>query len=422
MTGPRLTSPAHRLPTFPWDSLEGAKARASAFPDGLVDLSIGTPVDDVPASVQAALADAAAAPGYPQTAGTPGLRSAIADFMRRRHGVPDAGAVVPVVGTKEAIASLPMLLGVGEGHRVVVPELAYPTYEVAVRMAGATPVRADSLTQLGPTLPSSAPVLMFINSPGNPTGRILGEGHLRKVVQWARERGTVVVSDECYLGLAWDAEAPSILDPAVNDGDLTGLIAVHSLSKTANMASYRAGWFAGDPELLGPLLQVRRHLGLMVPGPVQAAMVAALSDDDAHDRQRSRYARRRSVLRNAVEAAGFRVDESYGGLYLWVTRGAGADAAGAAVGAGADAAGAATGAGTDAAGAATGAGTDASGLAHADVAEVAETGRDLVDWFAERGILVAPGDFYGPKGARHVRIALTASDEAIEVAAGRIRG
>lgn len=401
MTGPRLTSPADRLPTFPWDSLQGAKARASAFPDGLVDLSIGTPVDDVPATVRAALSDAAAAPGYPQAAGTPELRSAIGDFMARRHGVTDSGTVVPVVGTKEAIASLPTLLGVGEGHRVVVPELAYPTYEVAVRMAGATPVRADSLTQLGPTLPSSAPVLMFINSPGNPSGRILGEGHLRKVVQWARERGTVVVSDECYLGLAWDAEAPSILDPAINDGDLSGLIAVHSLSKTANMASYRAGWLAGDPALLGPLLQVRRHMGLMVPGPVQAAMVTALSDDHAHDLQRSRYARRRSVLRAAVEAAGFRVDESYGGLYLWVTRGEGPGPVG---GRGAAAV------------------PESSRELVESSRELPETSRELVDWFAERGILVAPGDFYGPKGARHVRISLTASDEAIEVAAGRIRG
>lgn len=261
---------------------------------------------------------------------------------------------------------------------MVVPELAYPTYEVAARLAGAEVVRADSLTQLGPTLPSSAPALMFVNSPANPSGRILGVDHLRKVVAWARERGVIVVSDECYLGLAWDAEAPSILDESVCGGDATGLLAVHSLSKTMNMASYRAGWLAGDGELVRRLLEVRRHAGLMVPGPVQAAMVSALSDDSSMDLQRSRYASRRSVLRAAVEAAGFRVDDSVGGLYLWLTRDGGGDSD-------------------------------------------PEHCRDLVDWFAERGILVAPGEFYGPKGARHVRMSMTCTDEAADAVARRLR-
>ena len=219
---------------------------------------------------------------------------------------------------------------------------------------------------------------------------MLGVDHLRKVVSWARERGVIVVSDECYLGLDWELEAPSILDPRVCDGDFTGLLAVHSLSKAANLASYRAGWLCGDESLVQDLLALRRHAGLMVPGPIQSAMVASLDDDHSVDVQRGRYGRRRAVLRAAVEGAGFRVDDSDGGLYLWATRdGAAAD-----------------------------------GHATSDqptTADSAETCRDLVDWFADRGILVAPGEFYGPKGVRHVRIGLTASDEAIEVAAGRLR-
>ncbi|MFD8880023.1 succinyldiaminopimelate transaminase [Corynebacterium xerosis] len=405
-------TPAGRLPAFPWDSLAGAKARAAAHPDGMIDLSIGTPVDDVFESARAGLAATSAVPGYPQTAGTPELRAAIAGAMERRHGVAGLSAergVLPVVGTKESIAWLPFLLGVGEGHTVVIPELSYPTYEVGARMAGARVVRADSLTQLGP----SRPTLMYVNSPGNPSGRVLGVDHLRKVVSWARERGVIVVSDECYLGLDWELEAPSILDPRVCDGDFTGLLAMHSLSKAANLASYRAGWLCGDESLVQDLLALRRHAGLMVPGPIQSAMVASLDDDHSVEVQRGRYGRRRAVLRAAVEGAGFRVDDSDGGLYLWVTRD---------VGDGRAASDQPTTDQLTTADQPTGGSTAADQpTAGQPTAGSAETCRDLVDWFADRGILVAPGEFYGPKGVRHVRIGLTASDEAIEVAAGRLR-
>jgi succinyldiaminopimelate transaminase len=278
----------------------------------------------------------------------------------------DETMILPVIGTKEVIAGLPSTLGIGPGDQVVIPEIAYPTYEVGALLAGADPVRADSLTQLGP----SAPALLYLNSPSNPTGKVLGLEHLRKVVGWARERGTIVVSDECYLGLAWDEEPLSILDPRVTDGDLTGLLAVHSLSKTSNLASYRAGFLAGDPDLISELLAVRKHAGMMVPYAMQAAMAAALGDDGHVDAQRERYRARRDVLATAVRAAGLRIDESAAGLYLWATRD--------------------------------------------------EPCRDTVDWLSERGILVAPGDFYGPRGVRHVRFALTATDERITAAAARL--
>lgn len=369
---PRPRVPAGSLlPDFPWDSLADARRRAEAHPEGLVDLSVGTPVDEVAPAIREALAAAAAAPGYPQTTGTAALRGAIAAAMSRRHRTMalDPGTqVLPVVGTKEAIAWLPTLLGVGAGHTVAIPGLAYPTYEVGALLAGAEVLRADSLTQLGPITPT----LLYLNSPANPTGKVLGVEHLRKMVAWARERGVILASDECYLGLAWDAEAPSILDPRVCDGDPTNLLAIHSLSKTSNMASYRAGWLAGDPALIAELTAVRRHAGLMVPGPVQAAMVAALGDDDQERAQRRRSAARRELLRAAVVDAGFAVDDSEGGLYLWATRG--------------------------------------------------EDARASVDWFADRGVLVAPGDFYGPRGGRHVRIALTATDAGIEAAGLRIAG
>ncbi|OPE53938.1 succinyldiaminopimelate transaminase, partial [Mycolicibacterium diernhoferi] len=227
------------LPVFPWDTLADVTAAARAHPDGIVDLSVGTPVDDVAPVIQEALAAAGATPGYPTTAGTPELRAAIHAALARRFGITDVApaAVLPVIGTKELIAWLPTLLGLGAEDTVVIPELAYPTYDVGARLAGAKVLAADSLTQIGP----QTPALIYLNSPSNPTGKVLGLDHLRKVVGWARERGVLIASDECYLGLAWDAEPLSVLHPSVCDGDHTGLLAIHSLSKTSSLAGYRAG-------------------------------------------------------------------------------------------------------------------------------------------------------------------------------------
>jgi succinyldiaminopimelate transaminase len=357
------------LPVFPWDTLADVTVLARSHPDGIVDLSVGTPVDDVAPVIREALAAASSAPGYPTTAGTPDLRASAVAALERRYGVTGLadGAVLPVIGTKELIAWLPTLLGLSSDDLVVVPELAYPTYEVGARFAGAPCVRADSLTQLGP----QSPALVYLNSPSNPTGKVLGVEHLRKVVGWARERGVIIASDECYLGLAWDAEPLSVLHPAVCDGDHTGLLALHSLSKTSSLAGYRAGFVAGDPSVVAELLAVRKHAGMMVPTPVQSAMVAALDDDDHERVQRGRYEQRRAALLPALQSAGLTVDHSEAGLYLWATRG--------------------------------------------------EACRDTVGWFAERGILVAPGEFYGPAGATHVRVALTATDERISAAVQRLK-
>lgn len=356
------------LPEFPWDSLVpyGDKARSHA--DGIVDLSVGTPVDPVPDSVQKALASVAEIPGYPATHGTSDLREAIVDALIRRHGAAgvEPDAVLPTVGSKELVALLPGQLGAGPGDTVVIPELAYPTYEVGALLAGATVQRADSLTQIGPARPK----LLWLNSPANPTGRVLGVDHLRKVVDWARDRGTIVVADECYLALGWESEPLSILHPDVHGGDLTGILAVHSTSKSANMASYRAGFITGDPTLIKDLLAIRKHSGLIMPRPVQEAMTVAMADDDALATQRQRYAGRRRKLTNLLQGNGFRVDHSEAGLYLWATRD--------------------------------------------------EDCWRSVDWFAERGILVAPGSFYGPSGSKHVRVGLTATDERVEAAARRL--
>jgi succinyldiaminopimelate transaminase len=355
------------LPDFPWDSLVSAARRAAEYPGGAVDLSVGTPVDPVPEVLGNALQSVSALPGYPATHGTPELRQAAVAALARRYGVVGvpAEAVLPTVGSKELVAWLPTLLGLGTGDVVALPELAYPTYEVGARLAGATAVR---LADDEPAAPGTR--LRWLNSPRNPTGDVAPARLLANVVRQGREIGAMIASDECYLSLGWEAQPVSVLHPQVSGGNHGGLLAVHSLSKSSNLAGYRAGFVTGDPELVADLLAVRRHAGMMVPRPVQQAMVAALSDDTHIAQQRDRYARRRKLLVPALEEAGLRVQRSQGGLFLWCTAG--------------------------------------------------EPCWDTVTWLAERGVLVAPGEFYGPAGAQHVRVALTATDERIAAAVHRL--
>ncbi|WJM14414.1 succinyldiaminopimelate transaminase [Microbacterium arborescens] len=360
------------LADYPWDAVAPYAEQARRHPDGIVDLSIGSPVDPTPEIVAQALRAATDAHAYPQTVGTPALREAIVQWYERRRGVAGLAPanVLPTIGSKELVALLPLLLGLGAGDVVVHPRAAYPTYEVGARLVGATPVAADD--------PADFPEgtrLVWVNSPGNPDGRVLDAAELRGIVARARELGAVVVSDECYAELGWDGPwahdtVPSILDPRVCDGDVGGVLSVYSLSKQSNLAGYRAAFLAGDATIVASLLTARKHLGLMLPLPVQHAMVAALHDDEHVAHQKELYRRRRDVLRPALERAGFRIDHSDAGLYLWATLG--------------------------------------------------EDAWSTLGWLAERGILAGPGHFYGTHFPHHVRFSLTASQERIESAAARL--
>jgi succinyldiaminopimelate transaminase len=294
--------------------------------------------------------------------GTPDLRAAMTDYVASACGA-SGFAAIPSIGSKELVAWLPTLLGLGPGDTVVIPTVCYPTYEVGARLAGVRVIRSDT--------PVDEPAaLIWLNSPGNPHGRVASAAELREWVAWGRSAGAVIASDECYLSLPWEQTPVSVLHPSVCGDSVEGLLAVHSLSKRSNLAGYRAGLVAGDPALVGELLTVRKHAGMMMPAPVQAAMVVALRDRAHVDEQRARYATRRATLRAAVEKADFRVEHSTAGLYLWITRD--------------------------------------------------EECWETVSWFAERGILVAPGAFYGPAGSRFVRVALTATDERVAAAAARL--
>ena len=363
-----MSAVSDRLPAFPWDKLAPYKKTAAAHPGGIVDLSVGTPVDPVPEPIQKALIAAADSPGYPTVWGTPELRDALTRWVERRLGARGITHhhVLPVVGSKELVAWLPTQLGLGPGDRVAFPRLAYPTYEVGARLARADHVAYDDPTELDP----AGLKLLWLNSPSNPTGRVLSREELTRTVAWAREHGVLVLSDECYVELGWEADPVSVLHPDVNGGSHDGIVSVHSLSKRSNLAGYRAAFLAGDPAVLGPLLEIRKHGGMMTSAPTQAAVVAALGDDEHVRVQRERYASRRTALRGALLGHGFRIEHSEAGLYLWATRD--------------------------------------------------ESCWDTVAHLAERGVLVAPGDFYGPAGERFVRVALTATDERVRAAVERL--
>jgi succinyldiaminopimelate transaminase len=369
------------LPDYPWEAMAPYLARASEHPGGAVNLSIGTPVDPTPQLVQDALKAAADAPGYPTVHGTPALREAIAGWFERRRGVSglDPRNIMPTVGSKELVAWLPLLLGLKPGDVVVRPKVAYPTYDIGATLAGVTSVATDNLDELDDATRSRVR-LIWVNSPGNPTGSVRDAASLKSLVDQARDLGAVVASDECYAELGWGSwdvqrggqRVPSILDPRVAGGSHQGLLAVYSLSKQSNLAGYRAAFVAGDPDLMPNLVNSRKHAGMIVPYPVQEAMRVALGDDTHVEAQKDLYRGRRERLVPALLDFGLEIKDSDAGLYLWSTAG--------------------------------------------------EDTWETVARLAGLGIVVGPGVFYGDAGNGYVRVALTGSDERIDAAVERLAG
>lgn len=354
-----------QLPDFPWDALAPFAEIARSHPEGIVDLSVGTPVDPTPLVVQQALSQASNAPGYPTTAGIPQLVTTFVDWAVTTLGAPTNIGVLPTIGSKELVASLPNVLGFGPGDVVVIPEIAYPTYLVGGLAAGLEVIATDS-----PELLSQRVSMLWLNSPSNPTGEVVTMERLQELVAWGQSHGVVIASDECYFELGWEAEPVSVLDERVHGGNLTGLLAVHSLSKRSNMAGYRSGVVAGDPELVNRILGIRKHLGMMVPTFVQHAAVAAYQDRAHVQEQKARYRHRRAALRGALVTRGFEIHHSQAGLYLWATQ-------------------------------------------DKDCWE-------SVGELATVGILVTPGAFYGKKGQKFVRVAVTATDHSVNEAIARL--
>jgi succinyldiaminopimelate transaminase len=337
--------------------------RAKAHPEGAIDLSVGTPVDSTPDFIQQELSNSSNSPGYPLTIGSPALREAMRSWAINQLGITGDFDVLPTIGSKEFIAWLPSIL---ESKKVLYPKIAYPTYLVSALIAHAKNEAVDT----DPTKWPEAD-LVWVNSPSNPTGRVTPFSELEEIIKYSRKNNSVIVSDECYINFPADINAAqpiSIFKAAAGKNE--NLLGVYSLSKRSNMAGYRAGLVVGDSALIAKIREVRKHAGMILSAPVQAAIIAALGDEKHVQVQAERYARRRSILRPALESLGFKVEHTEAGLYIWCTRG--------------------------------------------------EADMDSVSFLADRGVLVTPGHFYGEAGAKYIRVALTATDDQITRAAARM--
>ena len=367
---PNLTS--FVPPPYPYERIDRFKPLAERFEGGLVDLSIGTPCDPPPAAVVAALANSDSERGYPPSVGTVALRDAVSSWIDRRFGLAvPADHVAACIGTKEFVGTLPQWLRLRRPDRdtVLYPAIAYPTYEMGAILAGcravAVPLTESGRLDLEAIDPDDAAraLALWVNSPGNPTGAL---DDLAAVAAWGRAHSVPVFSDECYVEFTWEGRGRTILEHG-----LDGVVAVHSLSKRSNLAGARVGFYAGDPELVEYLREVRKHVGMMVPGPTQAAAVVAL-DDDAHVAvQRQRYLSRLGRMAAVLEQwSGLPVPLPAGGFYLWFRVG--------------------------------------------DAWEFTER------LAREAGALLSPGDFYGQAGSDHVRVAVVQPDDRIDLVARRL--
>lgn len=331
--------------------------KAKKYPGGFIDLSQGTPVDPTPTFIQEALTKASNSPSYPLTAGSSQLKDSIRAWATLNLGATGEFDVLPVIGSKEFVALLPTFL---QSKTVLYPKIAYPTYLVGALMASAKAIPVEIDAKSWPTAD-----LAWINSPSNPTGQVQSDSEILATINWARNNGSVIASDECYL--SFSKEAKSIL--SLTGGNNEGVLAVHSLSKRSNLAGYRAAFVIGDSKLIDQIRQIRKHAGLIVPLPVQQAMIAALSDNNHAIEQAERYEKRRTKLITALSKAGFTIEHSQAGLYIWCSKN--------------------------------------------------EDCYKTVDWFANLGVLVTPGSFYGSE--KFIRIALTATDESIDLVVERIK-
>jgi len=359
-------------PPYPYDRLDAYAVLGRAHDGGLVDLSIGTPCDPPPAAVVAALSTSNLERGYPPSIGTEPLRSAIRSWVDRRWGIElSLGQIAACVGTKEFVATTPQFMRLRTPSRdtVLYPAVAYPTYEMGAILAGCRPVavatRADGSLDLGAIDPadSARALMLWVNGPSNPTGAL---SDLGAAAEWGRRHGVPVFSDECYVEFTWDGPPRTILEHGTD-----GVVAVHSLSKRSNLAGLRVGFYAGDAGIVDYLKEVRKHVGMLVPGPAQAAGVVALGDDGHVAAQRTVYRRRLERMATVLSRwSGLEIGLPAGGFYLWFD-------------------------------------------AHDGWAFAERLAR-------EGGALVSPGDFYGAGGAQNVRVAVVQPDDRIELVAQRL--
>ena len=359
-------------PPYPYDRLDKFKPFAQKHEGGLVDLSIGTPCDAPAPAVVAALSSSNAERGYPPSIGSDALRNAAQAWMQRKFEISvPTSQIAACIGSKEFVATTPQYLKLRSPDRdtVLFPAVSYPTYEMGAILAGCRPV-AVPMTSTGgiDTSKISASdikraLMIWSNSPNNPTGDL---DDLKALATWGRKNSVPVFSDECYVEFTWSRKPETILQHG-----LEGVVVLHSLSKRSNLAGVRVGVYAGDKEIVDYLKEVRKHVGMLVPGPAQAAAVVAFGDDESVKLQRDVYLRRLETLATVLSKwSGFNIDMPSGGFYLWFD---------------------------------------------------AKDGWEFAERVAkEGGALVSPGDFYGAGGANNVRVAVVQPDDKIALVASRL--
>ncbi|MGA0218436.1 MAG: aminotransferase class I/II-fold pyridoxal phosphate-dependent enzyme [Ilumatobacteraceae bacterium] len=361
-------------PPYPYDRLDRLAPLGSHHEGGVVDLSIGTPFDPPPASVIAAFGASGAERGYPASIGSAPLREAISAWIDRRFSLDvPTSAIAACIGTKEFVGTLPQWMRLRNPDRdtVLYPSISYPTYAMGATLAGcrAVPIPVDSSGTLQLSAVDQSDIeralLLWVNSPSNPSGQL---DDLDAAAVWGRTHGIPVFSDECYVEFTWDGPRRTILETGVS-----GVVAVHSLSKRSNLAGARVGFYAGDPDIVGYLSEVRKHVGMMVPGPAQAAGIAALADDEHVELQRERYYERLTLMAEVLsDWAQCEIPMPQGGFYLWVP--------------------------------------------------VGDAWAFVERLMSDGGALVSPGEFYGDDGASYVRVAVVQPTERIQLVADRLAG
>jgi len=326
---PRL----EQLPPYPFERLRGLLGDLVPAPGlEVISMGMGEPRHDPPAFFLEALArEGAAFARYPTTPGDPLLRQAAARWLERRYGLPKVDPereVIPCAGTREALFSIAQAV-VGRPGRdlVLLPNPFYQIYEGAALWAGATPRYVPAVAENG-YLPDYAGLpedvlartsLLYLCSPGNPTGAVAPPDYLEAVVRLARAHDFVVVADECYAEIYPDENRPpaGLLEVAARTGGgFDRCLVFHSLSKRSNLPGARCGFVAGDARILAAYLKLRTYTGCAVPLPIQRA-AAAVWDDEAHVAANRAAYREKLAAAREVLAPVLPVKEPDAGFYLW---------------------------------------------------------------------------------------------------------
>jgi succinyldiaminopimelate transaminase len=348
----------------------------------VIDFSIGDPREPTPGFIPEALRDAVPEVSqYPTSAGRPALRAAVAAYVQRRFGVTvdPATQVIPTSGSKEAIFSTPLaFIDRNAGDVVVYPSPGYPVYQRGSLFAGAL---VYPVTLSGDFILRASDIpddvwdeakLVWTCTPHNPSGAVTSREDLADLYQRCRESGAMLLSDECYADIYEDEAYPdgpaSVLQVA--DSDMGGALVYLSLSKRSGMTGYRSGAIVGDADAIAALKSLRETTGTASPDFVQAAAVAAWSDDRHAADRRMLFTAKRRILERAFDELGMEIVASRAGLYLWV-----------------------------------------------------RSGDDLMvtDRLLDAGIVVSPGRYFGEGGEGFIRLALVPTMEECEDAADALK-